>query len=915
MGAQPVFDLEAGKPCEHHLARARLDRLVDSVWERGLAVVTAPAGWGKSTLVAQFAQRSDRPVAWYRADATDSSTADLLRILSDAVYRALGTPIDSCDTPEELAATIEAASSSGRMSLVVDDVHNLASSAAGEALGRFISSAHTGFAIVLAGRMTPELDLSRRRVSGALVEISADDLRFRTWEAESLFRDRYRNPLRPEEIATLSARLEGWPAGLRLFHIATAGKPSSVRRSTLSLFGTRRDTCREYLTQNVLQSLPTSEHELLVRASVLGVLSGALCDEFLGATESDRLLAQLERRSLLTSGQDSPGVYRCHEVLRSHFETVLLDRLGSDAIRREYRTAGEILERHGHPAESVRSYCRAGDLDSAIELLGFRGQDVADTRNVRWEVIPAALSEFDPWILLARARRAVSGGDLIEAVTFHRQARAQSGEFGPGPVSAVEQSAVEDWSGRPLQVSTGWTGAIRAGVQRSPVERIGSRVSTDGPTGMLAHGIGLLLAGRPHDATSALERTACDPESSDVVSLAARLAIGVAGLLTGECDASAMDLLAREADLLDQTHIAHIAAAAASAAADDYGRSFAVPPWPHSVSGRWVTAVSLCIAGLRRPARRESLRALVAQQEVAADWLAEVDAHSLASWVRALTAAGLAELGDARAATAAVEADRLARSSAVPGARAFAMAARRSLGGPLPPGYGADFGDISAECGFEPRVAAIGPPGDQPPPLPAGRSGGVLALRMRCFGPLRIDIEGTPTKLEAVRPKARSVLRFLALHGGDPVHREVIVDALWPAGGLAAGTHSLQVAVSALRRLLEPEGTRGDSSFIERDGDSYRLATPDDAGIDLWEVRAALDRGRSLIRQGHRTDATDVLSEAVTIARGDLFPEEGLSDWIVAARSRIGHDLADRVRDGGGDPLRRGERRRGVGRL
>ena len=112
-----------------------------------------------------------------------------------------------------------------RTLLVIDDLHTLESTDAEHALERFIELAPSTLTIVAASRVWPDMNVPRFKVAGELLEIGVDDLRFRSWEVEQLYRDFYGQPLPPEELATLTRRTEGWAAGLQLFHLATQGKP------------------------------------------------------------------------------------------------------------------------------------------------------------------------------------------------------------------------------------------------------------------------------------------------------------------------------------------------------------------------------------------------------------------------------------------------------------------------------------------------------------------------------------------------------------------------------------------------------------------------------------------------------------------------------------------------------------------
>ena len=232
----PVVAAKVRVPPATALPRERLQLLLDSIWSRRLGVVIAPAGSGKTTLLAEFATGSGVPVAWYRAESWDADEASMVRHLEAALRPALPGVPGGWVTVQDAARALEA-SPAERALLVVDDAHGLEGTAAEVALGRFVEYAPRWLAIVFGSRLAPSINLSRLRVAGDLVEIGPDDLRFRAWEVERLFRDHYGEPVPPDELAVLARRTEGWAAGLQLFHLATRGKSPDERRRILAAVG------------------------------------------------------------------------------------------------------------------------------------------------------------------------------------------------------------------------------------------------------------------------------------------------------------------------------------------------------------------------------------------------------------------------------------------------------------------------------------------------------------------------------------------------------------------------------------------------------------------------------------------------------------------------------------------------------
>jgi len=215
--------------------------------------VVAPAGSGKTSLLVQFALAAEMPVAWCRVEVSERHASAFLDHVGSAIAAALGGPaVDP--SVEGVVQGIEG-SRVDRLLLLIDDLHVLEGSEAEQALQRLVDCAPPSLSMLAAPRRPPGLNLSRLKVSGQLLEVTAKHLRFRTWEVERLFRDFYQEPLPPEALADLTRRTEGWAAGLQLFHLATLGKPPDARRRAVASLGSRR-LLRNYLADNVLAGCP-----------------------------------------------------------------------------------------------------------------------------------------------------------------------------------------------------------------------------------------------------------------------------------------------------------------------------------------------------------------------------------------------------------------------------------------------------------------------------------------------------------------------------------------------------------------------------------------------------------------------------------------------------------------------------------
>jgi len=296
-------------------------RLLDRLTQR-MGLVLAPAGHGKTTLLGQFASDFAGAVAWYRIDAGDRNPAELTARLGRVLLKLCPGPVpDGGFTSfEQLAALLDTIPSSGPALLVLDDFHAIAGTESESGLVELISMAPPGLRVLLGARRAGGLDVEALRIYGGVGVMDADDLRFRSWEVETLFREIYRHPLLPEDAATLTRRTEGWAAGLAMFQLLTAGRAPAQRRQALADLARGSRLARSYLVREVLGELPPALRHFLRRTSALGVLTGDLCDQLLSTTGSQHILEELEQRRLFTTTQDDGQRFSYHQVLLDHLE-------------------------------------------------------------------------------------------------------------------------------------------------------------------------------------------------------------------------------------------------------------------------------------------------------------------------------------------------------------------------------------------------------------------------------------------------------------------------------------------------------------------------------------------------------------------------------------------------------------------
>jgi DNA-binding SARP family transcriptional activator len=916
-----VHRVKVEVPRVRALPRARLDELVATLHEHRAALVLAPAGSGKTTLLAQLAGSWRGDVAWYRMEQADWSEAAAVAHLERALTGGLDGLSGGWSTVDDALTALDDWAG-GNALLVIDDLHAVAGTPAEAAFAQLCEYAPPSLTLLAASRRPPAFDLSRLRVSGAILEVPADALRFRSWEVEQLFRDHYRAPLTPEEAALLTRRTGGWAAGLQLFHLATRDKSPARRRAVLDQLRSGSRLVREYLARNVIEELPAELREFLVETCVLGTITGDLSDRLIGRTGSAEVLSELEHLQVFTSAVDDRGTYRYHEALRAHLEGLLVERVGETEAAGRWRRAADLLEEQGASTDALVARCRAGDWDGAKSLLGRVGASLLLDVGGGVELtdrLPPGLVEEDPWLMLATARNHLAAGRLATAVDYYRRAEAAGRDTTILERCRRERQELSGWVEALSVPATDWMRAIRAALRRNPMDAMRQAALVRTPAGRLAEGIAAWVAGWTGRATDLFAAAASSPDASPVLATAARVLWVLAGL-DGGLDMTAEAVWAVEdAERLGVGLLvtaARIAWAEARGAGDELEElkvaatrrderwTAALAAYRLGVSGLWTSPDAFRVLD----EAAEHLRGLDAP--VPAAW-----ATSLAALARAAAVPGPAHgSADPSAETEGGHAATMARSLGAPGARAAGLLAV-ALARPdraaevlaQSAGLGFDSGDLTARLAAEVRdrlAPASGPAGDRAPseaqrPVEGdGGAGRAAGSCVRCFGRFEIEVAGRPVDLGAVKPKARAALRLLALNAGRPVHRELLAEALWPDADARSSIRNLQVAISSLRQALDAGETAtppdaaaagGETGTIVRDGDGYALRLPEPVDADVAEFDRALARARFAAEPAERAAA---LEAALDTYRGALLPEDGPADWVVDERERRRGEVA-----------------------
>jgi DNA-binding SARP family transcriptional activator len=902
-------------------------RLLDpAAYQVGL--VAAPAGSGKSRLLAHVALAAPCPVAWCGTpDPVPRHEQALAGWLWDGLAPALGT---NTTPPPGLQGVLDALAGPGPAVLVmVDDVHLLEGSDAERALADLIRRLPARMRLLMASRIDLHIDLSRLRVSGQLVEIGPDDLRFRAWEVEDLFRDVYRDPLIPEDVATLARRTAGWAAYLQLFHLATARKPLAEKRQVLASLANRARLVQEYLTRHVLAELSPDLQDFLIRTSVLRRPTVALCDELLGWAHGSReLLAELERRQLFTDRIDDDS-YRYHTVLLSYLEARLVDAVGPKAAREEHGRAAVLLERDGLSEEAAAAYAKAEDWEGVARTLGHPAESAASLGGAWLEALPPTVVETDALLLMARARRSLASGALTDAVATMRRAEDVAASTVVAERCRQERDQITAWMSPARPVGGDWLALVRLATQRQPREAQRAAAALAGPTGRFAEGAAAFFAGDMLTSSRLLRGVPAHPNASPAMTAGAQLMAMVAESSCGRVpDDDEIDRFRDEVEAAAVPWLDRMARAALVMIDDGSGGALDVIADACQREGdRWGEALVAFLHGttcLRRGGGG------TAALERAARVFASLGAAVCETTARAYLALSAHAAGDRPMAARTAQLSRtLAASLEVPGAAgAAALALARALSDDAELDRAREVLEPLGTWGWHRELGLAGPApdpaGGQPTDSEAAAAGGDLAgleirngqaigilaggdpaasgdesssksgvtVQLRCFGGFSLVIGGQPFDESAAKPMERALLHLLAARAGEPVHREALMEALWPEADPDAGLHRLQVAISSLRRLLAVDPAQT-APRVTREGDSYRLALPADSEYDVLQFEADLRRAARARSSGSDAVEEEVLAAALGGYRGPLLPGDGPADWVVDRRAALQHAAVD----------------------
>ena len=450
------------------VARPRLSKRLDPEEGRRLTLVSAPAGFGKTTLLGDWLKGragEDRPVAWLSLDGGDNDPARFLSYLVSALGRSTGeegfgediqAALRSPGPPriEALAGALvnEVAGLPGEVDLVLDDYHSIDSRGVHRSVAFLLENLPEGAHLVISSRVDPPLPLARLRARGQMVRLGAADLAFTEEEARAFLGGVMGLDLSAADVAKLGGRTEGWIAGLQLAALSMRDRedlPGFIE----AFSGGHRDVL-DFLAEEVLKSQPEEVRKFLLKTSVLERMCAPLCDAVIGRKGGQGMLERLERGNLFVVALDEERRWYRYHHLFADFLRGRLEREDPGLAVELHRRASGWYEENGHLAEAIGHALAAPDYELAARLIegGADGAVVGGegATALRWlEALPTEAKRLRPRLFAQHAMALVMTGrpdDADDLLVEAERAAEDAGKDGPYLLGFA--SAVRSWRAR-----------------------------------------------------------------------------------------------------------------------------------------------------------------------------------------------------------------------------------------------------------------------------------------------------------------------------------------------------------------------------------------------------------------------------------------------------------------------------------
>lgn len=419
---------------EGYVTRPRLLAQLDLGLEQGLILISAPAGYGKTTLAADWLrQRPSLAAGWVSLDENDNDLDTFLRYLTTAVHRAFSQEelctktqalLNAPQPPplETISNTLinDLAQLSHALVLVLDDYHVITDPAIQQVMAALVRYLPAALRLLIITRVDPALPLlARRRAKQLLLEVRAVDLRFAPAETRTILAHTSGAEVDEATAALLEEQTEGWIIGLQLAGLSLRGQQAPAALAQAFQASSHR-LIMDFLLDEVLALQPRAVLEFLLKTAILEQLCDSLCEAVVAqgpVRDGETLLASLARSGLFLVSLDEEGVwYRYHPLLRELLQRRLAQEWGQAEIATLHRRAGMWLAARGFSEEALRHLLAAGDVEAAVMFIEAQRHEILNQggiyRLARWlEMLPeeavtrrSSLLQLKAWTLRWQAK-------------------------------------------------------------------------------------------------------------------------------------------------------------------------------------------------------------------------------------------------------------------------------------------------------------------------------------------------------------------------------------------------------------------------------------------------------------------------------------------------------------------------------
>ncbi|MGD8819093.1 MAG: LuxR C-terminal-related transcriptional regulator [Anaerolineae bacterium] len=400
------------------VSRSRLVKRLAAGLAGKLTLVSAPAGFGKTTLLSEWAIQSQDQTAWLSLDQDDNDPvrfwtyviAALQTVRADLgedAQRLLQGPQQPATEPVLTLLLNQVAALPQRLILVLDDYHLISEPAIHQGVAFLLKHMPPQMHVAIATRANPPLPLHRLRARGQLTELRSGDLRFTAGEAAAFLNTAMGLELAREDVEALEARTEGWIVGLQLAALSLQGRGDA--HEFITSFSGGHHYVLEYLTQEVVRRQPERVQRFLLQTSILGRLCGPLCDTLTDGSDGTAMLAHLRQRNLfILPLDDEHRWYRYHHLFADLLGNLRRQEWPPERIQALHRRATDWYERNGWTTEAINHALAAQDFQRTARLIADHSLAMV-TRGematlLRWiSALPEEVAHGQPWLCVHQA--------------------------------------------------------------------------------------------------------------------------------------------------------------------------------------------------------------------------------------------------------------------------------------------------------------------------------------------------------------------------------------------------------------------------------------------------------------------------------------------------------------------------------